>query len=112
MKLVATNLFAGFMIVFVFLTFERGARAQNVCGKIAGQVVGTIGSIVEKGGATSIVPQSGAKYSCSEIVAISYKGMRALLSDCKPGTPFQIVGDLVPAPGGKYVLVGDVISCR
>lgn len=105
MKIVATTLFAGFMIVFVFLTFERGAQAKSICGNIGGQVVGTIRSMAERDGVTSIIPESGAKYTCSETVAIFYKGMRALLSDCKPGSPFQVVGSLVRTKSGEYLLV-------
>ena len=112
MKLVATNLFAGFMIVFVLLTFERGAQAaDSICGTVGGQADGVIRSMEERDGVTSILAETGAKYSCSETIAIFYKGARALLSDCKPGAPFKLVGSLLRTKKGEYLLMGDVIRC-
>jgi hypothetical protein len=111
MKRVALKLSGRVLIGFFLVAFGHGAQAQNVCGdNVGAQAKGTIGSMVEEGGALSIIPRGVYEKTCSQISAIRYIGARALLSDCKVGKPFTIVGGLRPKDG-KYVLEGDVIRC-
>jgi hypothetical protein len=111
MKPAALKLFGQLLVGFFLVAFGHGAQAQNVCGNNLGaQAKGTIGSMVEEGGALSIIPRGDYEKSCPRISALRYIGARALLSDCKVGKPFIIVGGLRPKDG-NYVLEGDVIRC-
>ncbi len=111
MKPAALRLSGRLLIGLFLVAFMHGAHALSYCGNNAGaQATGVIGSMLEEGGALSIIPRGAYEKTCSQITALRYIGPRALLSDCKVGKPFTIVGGLRPKDG-NYILEGDVIRC-
>jgi hypothetical protein len=107
--------FACILLPLFVVAFGRGAEAQkrglDVCGDVTARAAGKIASMVEEGGALSIVPGGAYERTCSQISGIRYTGARARLSDCEVGKRFTIVGDLRPSHG-KYILEGNVIRCE
>src|SRR5689334_958453 len=83
------------VLMIVGSSAQAQVRELDACG--SGQTAradGTIGSMIGDAGALSIIPRGPYRGTCSKISAIRYTGARFLLSDCKVGRPFMVVGGL------------------